>query len=210
MPTQLVHHRLADDVGGGLRVQQQGNNQAVQTQDFSENQDQDHTHEQSWLLSGASDTSVTNNTDGKAGSQTGQTNGQAGTQLDEAGVQGLLLFQRVGHQHGHHQAVNGNDTGHNDGHDVLDQQVGSQHGSGTNADTGLSSAVRRTETGENDGGGTADGTKEWRVNWAMGVSKGSKEGCYGVARRGKTRRWDRERPMPEAWPCLVYHSRFSR
>ena len=162
--------RLTDNILGGSRVQQQSNNQAVQTQDFSENQDQKHTHEQSWLLSGTSDTSVTNNTNGKTSSQTGQTDRQTGTQLDETGVQGLGLLQGVGHQHGDDQTINGDNTSQNDWHNVLKQQVWSQDTGGTHTDTRLSGSVRGTETGEYDGCGTSNGTKEGSVDWAELVS----------------------------------------
>lgn len=158
---------LTNDILCSSRVQQQGDNQTVQTQHFGENQDQKHTDEQSWLLSGTSDTGVTNNTNGKTSSQTGQTDRQTGTQLDETGVQSLSLLQGVRHQHGHHQTVNGNNTGQNNWHNVLEQQVWSQHTGGTHTDTRLSSSVGGTETGEHNGGSATNGTKEWSIDWAV-------------------------------------------
>ena len=158
---------LTSDILSGSGVQQQSNNQTVQTQDFSENQDQKHTHEQSWLLGVTSDTSVTDDTNGKTSSQTGQTDGQTSTQLDETSVQGLDLLQGVSDQDGHNQTVNGNDTGQNNWHNTLKQQVWSQHKGGTHTNTGLGGTVRGTETGEDDGGGTTDGTEERSVDWTQ-------------------------------------------
>lgn len=137
-------------------VHQQGDNQAVQTQDFCKNQDQDHTDKQSWLLGGTSDTGVTDNADGEAGSQPCQADGQACTQLDETCVQRLLLLQRRRDQHRHNQPVNGNDTGHNDWNGVLNEQVWSEDTGCTDTDTRLGGTVRGTETGEDDGGSTTN------------------------------------------------------
>lgn len=156
---------LTSNILSGSGVQQQSNNQTVQTQDFGENQDQKHTDEQSWLLGVTSDTSVTDNTNGKTSSQTGQTDSQTSTQLDEAGVQSLGLLQRVSDQDGDNQTVNSNNTGQNNWDDTLEQQVWSQDTGGTHTNTRLGSTVRGTETGEDDGGGTTDGTKEGSVNW---------------------------------------------
>lgn len=49
--------------------QEDGNDQAVQTQYFSENENQNHTDEQTWLLCCTSDTGIAYNADGKTGSQ---------------------------------------------------------------------------------------------------------------------------------------------
>lgn len=147
---------LTNDILSCSGVHQQSDNQTVQTQDFCENQNQDHTDEQSWLLSSTSDTGVTNDTDGETCSQTGQTDRQTCTQLDESSVQSLLLLQGGGDQDGDNQPVNGNDTGHNDWDRVLDKQVWSENTSGTDSDTRLGGTVRGTEAGEDDGSSTTN------------------------------------------------------
>lgn len=48
----------------------QGGNETVQTQDLGENQDQNHTDIQFWLLGSSSDTGVTDDTNGKTSCQT--------------------------------------------------------------------------------------------------------------------------------------------
>jgi hypothetical protein len=43
----------------------------VRTQDFGENENQNHANEQPWLLRSSSHTSITDDTDGETSSQTG-------------------------------------------------------------------------------------------------------------------------------------------
>lgn len=57
---------VAAHVLRGLRVHQEGDNQAVQTQHFGENEDQDHANEEAGLLRGTADARVANNADGEA------------------------------------------------------------------------------------------------------------------------------------------------
>lgn len=89
------------------------------TKDFGENEDKNHSDEESGLLSSTTDTSVTNNTDGETSSETSKTDGETSTELDETSVERLLLGKLVGDQDGNDETVNGNDTSHNDGNDVL-------------------------------------------------------------------------------------------
>lgn len=60
-----VSRRLADGIGGGLGVHEKCDDKTVKTQDFGENEDQDHADEESRLLSGSTDTGVTDDSDGK-------------------------------------------------------------------------------------------------------------------------------------------------
>ena len=68
------------------------------TQDFRENENQNHADEQSWLLSSTADTSVTDNTNGETSSETGKTDGETGAELDEVGEEGGALAEVVGDQ----------------------------------------------------------------------------------------------------------------
>lgn len=88
------------------------------TQHFGENENQNHSDEQSRLLRGTTDTSITDNANGETSSQTSETDRQTGTELDEAGEEGSFLAEIVGDQHTDDQAVDGNDTSHDDGDDV--------------------------------------------------------------------------------------------
>lgn len=109
---------LAVNIGLSLGVHQQGDDESVKTQDFGENEDENHADEETGLLSGASDASVTNNADGESGSQTRKADGQTSSELDEAGEESFFLGKVVRDQDRHDQAVNTNDTSHNDGDNV--------------------------------------------------------------------------------------------
>jgi hypothetical protein len=85
-----------DTHGGSLarpRVQDQSDDQTVQTQNLGENQDQDHPDEQPGLLSGSSDTGVTDDSDSETGGETGETDRETGSELDETGVEGHGGFE---------------------------------------------------------------------------------------------------------------------
>jgi hypothetical protein len=78
----------------GARVHQKGDNETVETQDFGENENENHSDKETWLLSSSTDTGlvslafilkvvdrtyVTNNADGEASSKTCQTDSQPST-----------------------------------------------------------------------------------------------------------------------------------
>jgi len=136
---------------GTLGVHEQGNNETVKTQDFGENENQDHSDEQPGLLGGSSHTGVTDNTNGETSSHTRKTNRETGTELDEAGEEGSLLLQTVGDQDGDDETVDTDNTSHDDGDNVLDDQVRAEDTHGADTDTSLGSTVGGTEAGEDDG-----------------------------------------------------------
>jgi len=88
------------------------------TQHLCENENQNHADEQPGLLRGTPDAGVADDADRESGGQTGETDGEAGAELDEARVQGRLLLQVVGDEDADDQAVDADDTGHDDGDDV--------------------------------------------------------------------------------------------
>ena len=90
----------------------------ARTQDFGENENQNHSDEQPGLLGGSSHTGVTDNTNGETSSHTRKTNRETGTELDEAGEEGGLLLQTVGDQDGDDKTVDTNDTRHDNGDNV--------------------------------------------------------------------------------------------
>lgn len=67
-----------------FRVQVNGHNQAVETQHFGEDENQDHAHEQSRLLCCATDTGVSHDADRKTSCQTREAHRQTGSQVNEA------------------------------------------------------------------------------------------------------------------------------
>lgn len=83
------------------------------TQDFGKNKNQNHSDEETGLLGSSSDTSITNNTDGKTSSETSETDRETGTKLNEASVEREVLLETIGDQDGNDEAINTNDTSHN-------------------------------------------------------------------------------------------------
>lgn len=161
----------------------------TRTQDFSENQDQDHSDEETRLLCCTANTSITNDTNGETGSKTGQTDGETSTELDETGVERKVLLQVVGDQDGNDETVDTNNTSHNDGHNVcktnesdtegdlrelairtLDNQIRSEDTHGSDTDTRLGGTIGSTQTGEDDGAGAAHCTKEGLRECQSGVA----------------------------------------
>jgi len=67
-----------------FRVQVDGDDEAVETEDLRENENENHADEESGLLCGPADSGVSDDADGVTGSEAGQTDGQAGTQMNES------------------------------------------------------------------------------------------------------------------------------
>lgn len=122
-------------------VEDKCNNETVKTQDFGENENQDHTDEETGLLSGTTHTGVTNNADGETSGETSETDRETGTELDETGVERHGSLDVTRDEHTDDETVNGNDTGHDNGNDTLDQEVRSKDTHGRDTDTGLGSTV---------------------------------------------------------------------
>lgn len=64
--------------------QDEGHDEAVEPQHLSEDQDQDHAHEEPRLLSGASHSSVAHDANGESGRQTAQAHAQTCPKMQEA------------------------------------------------------------------------------------------------------------------------------
>ena len=102
-----------------LLLYRSGSGRAGQhTQYFGENENQNHSDEESRLLSGTAHTGITDDTNGESRRKTRKTDGQTRTQLNEVGEESSVLTEVVGDEHGDDEAVNGNDTSHDDWDDV--------------------------------------------------------------------------------------------
>lgn len=89
------------------------------TQDFSENENENHADEQSRLLSSTADTCVTNDTDSETSSHAGETDRETSAELYETGVESVgVLCESIGNQDRHDKTVDTNDTSHDDGNNV--------------------------------------------------------------------------------------------
>lgn len=101
-----------------LGVHKQGNDEAVKTQDFGENEDKNHADEQSGLLRSTAHTGITDDTNSETSGHTGEADGKTSTELDEPGEERNLGLETVRDEDGHDEAIDTNDTSHNDGNDV--------------------------------------------------------------------------------------------
>jgi len=116
--------------GRSCAVHDQSDDKAVKTQDFGENENENHSDEESWLLSSTPDTSVTDDTNSKAGSKTCETNGETSTKLDEASSKRHMNAEVTSDEDGNDESVDGNDTSHDDGYDTLHHKVWAKDGHG--------------------------------------------------------------------------------
>lgn len=69
---------------------------ARRTQNFSENENENHADEQTGLLGSSSNTGITNNANGESCSKTSQTDRQSSAKLDETSVERQLLLKAIG------------------------------------------------------------------------------------------------------------------
>ena len=98
------------------------------------------------MLAGGADTGVTDDTNGEAGSEGRETTGEAGSKVSITVVEGVVgVGDVLDDNDGNNEAVDTEDTSHDDGNDVLHDsiRVGDTHRG--NTDGGLGSAVSRTK-----------------------------------------------------------------
>jgi len=89
------------------------------TQDFGENQNQNHADKEPGLLRGAANTGITDNTNCETSGETSETDSKTSTQLNETREERIVaLCQAVGDEDGDDETVDTDDTSHNDGNDV--------------------------------------------------------------------------------------------
>jgi hypothetical protein len=72
---------------------------------LSENEDKDHSDEDPRLLSDSTNTSITDDSDGETGGETGETDRKSGTELDETGVEGHGGLELAGDEDRDDEAV---------------------------------------------------------------------------------------------------------
>lgn len=94
-------------LGGSVGVHDERNNETVKTQDFCENEDKNHTDEETWLLCGTTDTGVTDNSDSETSCETGETDSETCAELDETGVEGHWGCQSTSDKDGDDETVLG-------------------------------------------------------------------------------------------------------
>lgn len=147
-------------VNSRVGVQDERDDEPVKTKNFGENEDKDHPDKQPRLLGRTPDTRITDDTDGKAGGETGETDRETGAELDKAGVEGHGGGEVTGNEDRDDETVDTDDTSHNDRDGTLHHEVWPEDGHGGDSDARLGGAVGCADTGEYDGGGAAHGAEE--------------------------------------------------
>jgi len=151
----------------GLGVHDEGNDKSVKTQDLSENEDQDHADEQTWLLSGSSYTCITDDTNSETGSKTRETDTKTCTKLHKAGVEGHVDSETTGNQDGYDESVNGNDTSHDNGDGTLHHEIRTKDGHGRDADTGFCCTITSANARKDNRTCATESTEEGGVDGAV-------------------------------------------
>lgn len=93
----------------------------VKTQNFAEDQNQDHAHEDPALIHVGSNALVTDDTNAVASRETSHADGHAARKMHEAAEQAVarLGVQVLGDEDGYDERVDGDDTGHDYGDEAL-------------------------------------------------------------------------------------------
>ena len=79
----------------------------------------------------------------------------------------ISVLTLLSHENGDDHAVHTEHTGHDDGDDRFEEEVGLEDSHGDNTNAGLGSAVGRAEVGEDESCGDAHGAEE---NGLVGVT----------------------------------------
>merc|ERR1719197_787910 len=142
------------DLHGGV-VHEEGNNETEETKGFSENEHKNHGDEDLFLLSVGADGGVTDDTNSKTGGEGGETGGEASTEVEvarEGSVTIVVSVDVVVDDDGNDEAVDTEDTSHDDGDDTSHDTVGGVDTEVGEADAGLGGTVGGAEVGEDEGG----------------------------------------------------------
>ena len=124
-----------------------GDNEAIKTKGFGEDQNKDHTNEDVFLGVGT-DTGITDDTDGEASGQGGETDAEAGSQefVSILGSEGRGIARDVTvEDDANDKTVDTEDTSHNNGDKGLVDEVWLEDTDGADTNTGLGSTVGGTQ-----------------------------------------------------------------
>lgn len=166
-PVLCQQARLADTAHIlRLRVHDESDDEAVQTENFGEDEDEDHADEESGLLGGTPHTGVADDTNGESGSKTSETDSKTGTELDEALSERHVDRQVASDEDRDDKTVDGNDTSHDDRDNTLHHLVWPEHRHGGDTDTGFCGPVTCSYASKDDCAGAAHGAEEGGVDGA--------------------------------------------
>jgi len=152
------------------KVNNNGDNEAEQTESFSENEDENHADNHVFLGVGA-DCGVSDDANGEARGEGGESTAKAGAELLvslEDGVGAIAcsevfrhsLLNITGEEDGDNKSVDTEDTSHNNGDDGLEEEFWLENDGTADADSRLGSAVGGTEVSEDEGGGETHVSEE--------------------------------------------------
>ena len=168
---------------GGV-VHEEGNNETEETKSFGENEHENHGDEDLLLLGVGTDGGITDDTDGKAGGEGGEAGGETSAEVEVAGEGGVAVVVGVDvvvDDDGNDEAVDTEDTSHDDGDDTSHDAVGGVDTEVGEADAGLGGTVGGTEVGEDEGGGAAHSTEE---GGGLGILVGASRLALGDGETG--------------------------
>ncbi len=145
MASPLTHSPVHED---------DGDNHSVQSNGFGENQQDDHTNEDTISLGVGSDTGISGNTNGESSGKGGKSAAESGCEvlISLTGVDSSSFGNLKVEEHGNNEAVDTQDTRHNDWDQGLNDLRGVNNTEGGNTDAGLGGSVGGTEVGEDQAG----------------------------------------------------------
>merc|ERR1712147_208691 len=145
-------------------LEDEGNNQTVQTQSLSEDKNQDDADKQLGLAGVGTDTSITNNANSNASSKAGKTTAKPcgesrETRVGRVGISAISLDSRC-KKYSDDQTVDSEHTSHDDWDDGLHHDIGMQDTHVGDTNTRLGGSVCRSKAREDESGGAAHKAKE--------------------------------------------------
>ena len=148
-------------------VHDDGDNETVEAEGFSENEDEDHSNVHVFLGVGT-DTGVSDNSDGESSSESGETTAHTSGEMFVSmvrsvrwglgGVSGLNDTTEV--NNGHNEAVNSEDTSHDTGNEGFEDEVVVHDSDRANTNSRFGSTIGSSEVSKHKGGGDSHESEE--------------------------------------------------
>ena len=148
-------------------VHNDGDDETVESEGFSENEDENHTNIHVFL-GVSTDTGVSDDTDGESSSEGGETTAHATSEVPVSSVRSVdgfiscncCLVDSSDVDDGDNEAVNSEDTSHNTGNEGLEDEGVRDHGDGADTDSRLGGTIGSSEVSEDEGTGDTHESEE--------------------------------------------------
>ena len=144
----MYGHRCSED-------HDDGDDESVQTNGLSENEDEDHTNEDSIGLGIGSDTGITSDTNGQSSSEGAESASESSAKvLVSIGLLHLIIggLNLGSSDDCNNNTINTQDTSHNNWNKTLEDLSVIDDGKGGDTDSGLSGTIGSSEVSENESG----------------------------------------------------------